>query len=158
MRRHIAWSLAHKAARLIHDQSPKRNFDLLLFGSLARKSCGEVGDVDLLIIQSCENNDFEVYAYYTDKPQPPAIPPIWPPHEPMYYEDSTDLLHLLTFPQTIFTSETVQERIATVQHDKHFLRNCFSTIQRYDCHSKRFVHTNLSYFERQYGARLTSLR
>ena len=161
MQRSTAWTLALKAAAALHAArcAYQLSFgELLLFGSLARKRRGEVGDVDLLILQSNNTQACTCDAYYGDEDFPlPPLPADWS----LYYGCDSHLakrtLHTLIFPVAVLTDQATQEAIAGRQSDSRFLRNCFSVMQRYDCQRRRFVPISYAYFEHQYAARLPGL-
>ncbi|MEX1997920.1 MAG: nucleotidyltransferase domain-containing protein [Candidatus Andersenbacteria bacterium] len=162
MQRSTAWNLALEAANVVHAARSAHQLavtELLLFGSLARKTRGDVGDVDLLILQPNTVNIRDCDLYYDDGDdfdQPP-FPEDWPVYYGCNDHGKQRTLHKLVFPTAVITDHATQNTIAARQSDPHFLRNCFSAMCRYDWRQRRFVPINHSYFEHRYGAKLTEL-
>ncbi len=134
MRRSIAWSLAKKIANNIQALCSTGHFsvtELLLFGSLARKRRGEVGDVDLLILGQ---NSTTLHSYYDDGDvlNPPSSPNDWPEYYRCNGCCKQRMIHVLVFPTAMLIDQAIQNAITERQFDPRFLHNCFSAMHRYN--------------------------
>lgn len=141
-------------------------FEILIFGSVANKDNGSVGDIDMVLIDNgfystffkcgCENEDW----YHDLKDNLDELLNGWfelgtSKIEEFWVPDIIDVdLHIL--PVKLFKSREFRQEVANKHKDPEFLNNCFGTMLRY--FGGKFVPVNLPYFEKRFGCELSDLK
>lgn len=156
---------AREGRELDIDALVPRILEILIFGSVADEANGEVGDIDMVLIDSGFFSEF-----FANSSQ-----------EEDWYEGLSDNLEMLLvgflgfdaaqikgilntpvdlhiFPVQMLKSAELRSEIISRHKDPEFLRNCFGSMLRYDRFMRRFTPVDVAYFEQRYETELSDLK
>lgn len=139
-------------------------YEILVYGSTAVEDNSQVGDIDMIIIDSGFFSNFfhyrsgleDRYLQLSDNLR--MLLNEWFEMDEaaeVYFDTPVDLQ---IFPDKLFKSESLRTEILSKHKDPNFFKNCFSDMLRYDSVKRTFVPVDVSYFEERFSTALTDLR